>query len=344
MRVHYRTGDGGLRYLCDAAKNTLAAPTCFCFEGEGIDRAVVEAFFAAVKPSEIALLEEVLEARSADREKLLGHHKDRVKGATYEARLAEKRYRSVDPENRLVAAELEKGWEAALRNLADAKEGLERFEWEQLAKEPAIDPALREQLMNLGRRLPELWESGRLRVEHKKELLRSLISRIILSRPFPDTIEVRIVWISGAVSPITIRPRITRSKDLSEYPLLVEKILKLAQEGYTDGAIARILTEEGFRSARNTEKVPVRFVGKVRREHDQSSLIHQFRSKEKVGGKWTVLGLSRELGVSRNWFYKKIENGTIPAERNPLTGHYLIEDDPKLLEQLRTQIDEKRRT
>jgi DNA invertase Pin-like site-specific DNA recombinase len=336
MRVHYESERP--RYICTAMVGTHAGSTCLHLQGRVVEEAVVRAFFEAVRPSELALLDEVLAAKSADRERLLKHHKDRVKGAAYEVGLAEKRYRSVDPENRLVASELERGWEEALQALSEAEEAAQRFERER--PESTLDPTLQEQLSDLGARLPELWESGRLRAEHKKDLLRSLIRCVVLSRPAPDTIEVRIVWVSGAVSPIMVRPKISRAKDLSEYTVLVEKILALAQEGYTDKAIAGILSEEGFRSARDTRKVPASFVGKVRRAHGQRSLTHHFRSKEKLSGRWTVLGLSRELGVDRNWFYKRIESGAIPAERNPKTGHYLIANDPALIARLRAQVSE----
>lgn len=70
-----------------------------------------------------------------------------MKRAEYEARLAEKRYRSVDPENRLVAAQLEKGWEAALRSLAEAREATERFERTPLV--PELEPTVRAGLKDL---------------------------------------------------------------------------------------------------------------------------------------------------------------------------------------------------
>lgn len=101
---------------------------------------MVEAFFEAVKPSEISLLEEILAARSADRERLLGYHRDSVKTAAYEVRLAEKRYRSVDPENWLVAAELEKGWEAALRSLFATRETAESPARARLGLQGAQEP------------------------------------------------------------------------------------------------------------------------------------------------------------------------------------------------------------
>src|SRR5215216_79594 len=154
-------------YFCNALRATHGAPSCLYVAARRVDGAVAGAFFEAVQPSEISLLEEVLTAESANREHLLKHHHDSVKAATYEVRLAEKRYRNVDPENRLVAAELEKGWEVALRSLSEAREAAESFEREH--QQTALDPALREQLADFGKHLPELWNSGSLSVEHKKE-------------------------------------------------------------------------------------------------------------------------------------------------------------------------------
>jgi len=328
-------------YLCNAIRSTHGAPSCLYVAAHSTDGAVVEAFFEAVKPSEISLLEEVLAAQSADRERLLRHHRDSVKAAAYEVRLAEKRYRSVDPENRLVAAELEKGWEEALRSMSGAEDASKRFEREH--QQTALDPKLRAQLADLGRCLPELWGSDRLSVEHKKELLRSLIRRVVFSRPKQEIIEARIVWISGAVSNLSVRPPIRRARDLSEYEVLVEKILALNALGYPDSKIARHLTEEGFHSARSEEGIPTRFVTEVRREHGQSSVSKALRSQERLEGRWTVLGLSKELGVDRGRVYKLIRRGDLPTERHPQTGNHLIEDDPELIAELRTRLAAKPR-
>ena len=140
------------------------------------------------------------------------------------------------------------------------------------ARQAALDPALRAQLGDLGRRLPELWASGRLRPEQQKEVLRSLIRRVILARPVPDEVHIKIVWISGAVSPLVIHPRLLRSVTLSTYPRFVERVLALAAEGYLDADIAQTLTDEGFRSARSPS-VPLKLVFRVRRQHGQASLV-----------------------------------------------------------------------
>jgi DNA invertase Pin-like site-specific DNA recombinase len=328
-------------YLCNALRSTHGAPSCLYVAARGVDEAVAGAFFEAVRPSEISLLEEVLASQSADRERLLEHHRDRVKAATYEVRLAEKRYRAVDPENRLVASELEKSWEEALRSLSEATDAAERFEREH--QKTALDPALREQLADFGRCLPELWNSGKLRAGHKKELLRSLVSRVVLSRPEPESVEARVVWISGAVSTLSARTPIHKARDLRDYDTLVEEILALNAEGYPDSQIARRLTEEGFNSARGGEGVPERFVTDVRRKHGRGSVSKTLRSQQKLEGRWTVLGLSRELGVNQGRIYKLIRGGALKTERHPQTGCHLIADAPELIADIRKRFAKKPR-
>jgi hypothetical protein len=318
--------------VCNALSETYREPMCLSLPGQAVDDAVVEAFFAAIRPAELDLLEEVLVERRQDQKRLERQHADQVKRAEYEGRLAEKRYRSVDPENRLVAAGLERDWETALRDLAEAREAAERFE--RTPPVPALDLALRTQLEDLGKRLPELWESGRLSPSQKKELLRSLIRRVVLSRPEQDAVEAKIVWVSGAYSVVRVNPPVLhRTTQLGNHEELVERILELAVEGHQDTEIARRLTEEGFRSAR-LPYVTRPLVEKIRAKHGQPSLTGSQYCREKIDGCWSAPGLARRLGVSEEWVRKKAAGGAIPAERHPTTKRWLIPDDPVLLERL----------
>lgn len=330
IRVSYKRSH---RYVCNALSETYREPMCLSLPGQAVDDAVVKTFFEAIRPAELDLLAEVLAERRQDREKMERQHADQVKRAEYEARLAEKRYRSVDPENRLVAAGLEKSWETALRGLAEVREAAERFE--RTPSVPELDPTLRIQLEDLGKRLPELWESGRLAASQKKELLRSLIRRVVLSRPEQDGVEAKVVWVSGAYSVLRVTPPVLhRTNQLGNYEGLVERILKLASEGHQDTEIARRLSEEGFRSAR-LPYVTRPLVEKIRAKHGQPSLTGNQYSCEKIEGCWSAPGLARRLGVSEEWVRKKASEGAIPAERHPTTKRWLIPDDPVLLERLK---------
>ena len=116
----------------------------------------------------------------------------------------------------------------------------------------------------------------------------------------------------------------------------MERVGALSAAGFHDRAIAQQLTAEGFRSARSPH-VSTTLVTRLRRQQGHASLTTQFRGQEQIAGQWTVWGLSRALQVDRNWLYVRIHGGSIPATRHPVIGHYLIPDDPALLEHLRAQ-------
>jgi hypothetical protein len=92
------------------------------------------------------------------------------------------------------------------------------------------------------------------------------------------------------------------------------------------------------------EGIPKNFVRDVRRERGISSLFETLKGREKLEGRWTVLGLARELGVSQSRIYRLIHNGTLATERHPTTGRYLITDDPELIAGLRKRLTANERT
>jgi DNA invertase Pin-like site-specific DNA recombinase len=329
------------RYVCSALGKEYGASICLQVDGPSIDEAVVAAFFSALAPAERDLLEEALAQARADQERWKVHHAQQVQRAAYEARLAQRQYQAVDPDNRLVAAELERRWEGALRALAEAQEAQQHFQATQRAPEE-LDPALRTQLTDLSTHLPQLWASGRLTAEQQKELLRSLIRRIILTRPKPDEVEAKVVWVSGAMTRLSIRPPVQLTRDLRDHDQLVARIRALSAQGYHDGEIAQHLTVEGFRSARSNTVLPS-LVKRVRQAEGLVSLTAQFRSQEKIEDCWTTWGLARALNVDRNWLYARIHAGTLPAQRHPVLGQYLIPDDPEVFKQLAAHVPESRR-
>jgi hypothetical protein len=95
---------------------------------------------------------------------------------------------------------------------------------------PELTAEMKGQLQDLGRHLPDLWTSGCLTSAQQKEVLRSLIRRIIVTRPTPDTVEARVVWVSGAVTLLAVHPPISRGSEVSGYERLVERIFSLGAE------------------------------------------------------------------------------------------------------------------
>jgi hypothetical protein len=340
MRVAYKPA---IRYHCDGLKRHYADIACMSLDGSSIEEVVIQAFFEALEPAQLDALEALLKQREQQEEQLKQYWRDQVSRATYEAHLARRRYEAVDPDNRLVAASLERGWEEKLVNLRQAEEDAERFEHRMPGLSLTQDE--RHQLEHIGPALPDRWASGKITNEHKKRLLRSLISRVIATRLAPDRIEIKMVWISGHFSTAQVIPPIHRQADVSNYDELVARIDELTRQGLTDVHIAAQLTQEGFHTARKLA-VTEGTIRKLRLRHGQVSLLHQHRMVSMVDGYWTIPGLTRELGVGRKWLYQQIYQGKLAEpDIERLTGYrvYLIRNDPVLVERLRAEAAASRR-
>jgi len=183
MRVAYKSAP---RYYCDGLKRHRAGPACMSLDGCSLEKVVIQAFFDALQPANLDALQAVLTQQQQQEERLKQYWRDQVKRATYEAHLARRRYEAVDPENRLVAASLERQWEEKLVFQRQAEEDAEHFH--QHREISILTPEMRHQLEHIGQVLPVLWAEGKISNEHRKRLLRSLITRVIATRlaPRPD--------------------------------------------------------------------------------------------------------------------------------------------------------------
>ena len=92
MQLEYKASH---RYVCAAQGKELGAGVCLHLDGPSVDAAVVAAFFAALQPAELDLLDEVLAAQQTGRARLAQQYADQVARAEYEARLAQRQYQAV---------------------------------------------------------------------------------------------------------------------------------------------------------------------------------------------------------------------------------------------------------
>ena len=334
MHIVYKTTP---RYVCRGLVRTSAVKSeCTSTRAPVVEALVVDAFFAAIQPAQLDALDDMLAAQRAERAQLEQVWQDQVKRAQYEAHLAQRQYDAVDPANRLVAAELERRWETALQQLRNTEEQYAQFRQTPL---PELVPnELRELFRDITQRLPEIWAT--LTNGQQKELLRSLIQRVIIRRPTQDHVTVRIVWLSGAYSDHTTLTPIHRDREVSGYDELVVRVEQLWQEGYNDGQIAEQLSSEGYHSARS-DHVTRKSVMKIRLAHKWYSPFERYRSADKVGDDWTVNGFAKRLGVNESTIYRFIYRKIIPVEaviREPQSGIYLIRNDDVLIERLLVRI------
>ena len=139
-----------------------------------------------------------------DREAALKHWRLGVERASYVASLAERRYRAVDPDNRLVARGLERAWEQSLRALETAKAELARRENERprvLSRQECS------RLAAVGPDLATVWHAATTTPRDRKELLGTLIEEVIVKVERDKSVtHLTLRWKGGALTEIDLAP------------------------------------------------------------------------------------------------------------------------------------------
>jgi len=216
--------------------------------GQAIDAAVAEAFLAALQPAALHACLQAAEQLERGHDAALAQHRRQAEQARYNATRAERRYRAVDPENRLVARGLETEWNTALQQVADAEAELTRRE---TARPKTLTPAERAAILALGDDLGQVWDAPTTTDKDRKQLLRTLLeeANITAHRHDPDP-RARLIlrWKSGAISELTVplrrpQPKIRTDEDT------IALIRRLAVH-YPDATIAGILNRQHRTTAR----------------------------------------------------------------------------------------------
>jgi DNA invertase Pin-like site-specific DNA recombinase len=333
MDVSYRPQH---RYHCDGLTRHYGGERCPSVPGAPIDTAVRDAVFAALRPAELDVLDRLLAERAAAAQAADHAWQQRVGRARHEARLAERRYRAVDPEQRLVAAHLEREWNGALVALAEAEaaDATHRAEAERERQLPWT-ATLRDQLRHLGEALPELWTD--LTNAQRTQVLRAVVAHVVVSRPRPQAVRVRIVWVTGHYTDREIRPRVRHFREIDHYPALLERIRawNTADDApLSDEAIAERLRAENVRPPRGSH-FDAGMVARLRRGLGLYRPLHRVRTAHAVGDALTAGGLAARLGVDYQRIYRLVTRGLLPVTRHAATGVYLVPNTPAVFTQAR---------
>lgn len=342
MQVRYRNTP---TYACSQMYDSFGQKSCLFIHANKIDPVVVQAFFDAIQPAQLDALALLLEQQKQEQGKLEEQWQQKLQRAEYEARRAERQYTQVDPENRLVASTLEKRWEEALSALHKTQRDYQLFQ--QTTASPTIPQPLQQQFRHLSDSLPHLWPQ--LPNEQKKALLRTLISQVILTPTENAQAKVRIVWVSGHFSTLTVN-RFTplnappQWEDLPHYPTVLKRIHELWLQGTFDQEIATILNNEGLRGIENAKFNRVTVL-RLRLKQGWQHRSACGTLPEMIDGRYTVRGLANACNVEMEWVRWHITAKTIPPEvisRHPQLQIYLFDISPELLAELRTKAANRR--
>lgn len=182
------------RYHCRGANINHGEAPCLAFGGLRPDQVVATTLLEAVQPHAVNAAIEAAERVTQEQTGQVRALELELEQARYETRLAARRYESVDPDNRLVAAELESRWNATL---ARTREIETRLEQARQALKPAANVD-RETLLALATNLPAVWNSDAASMQLKQRIVRLLIHEIIVDVDAQASEIVLVVhWVGG---------------------------------------------------------------------------------------------------------------------------------------------------
>jgi DNA invertase Pin-like site-specific DNA recombinase len=204
LHVVYGRGNYA-RYECREANRAQAAPRCIGFSARRPDETISAEILAVVQGSALSAAIEagdLAEQHRHDQHRALALELEQAK---YQAALAARRYEAVDPDNRLVAAELEARWNVALERVTELEGRLKT----QGSVAPRSVPVDRETLESLATDLRTVWEAPSSEMRVKQRIARLLIHEIIADADdHQREIVLAIHWAGGRHSAVRIaRPK-----------------------------------------------------------------------------------------------------------------------------------------
>jgi DNA invertase Pin-like site-specific DNA recombinase len=317
LNVSYRGRDGRApRYLCMDGSRERGAPSCLAFAGLRVEKAVVETVLEACQPMGVEASLQVLEKSHEERDQKHKALELALEKARYEAGRARRQYDAADPDNRLVTAELENRWNAALEQVTELES--------RLVAECQVDHSLtepqRERLTMLGDDLPALWNEATTPIDLKKRVLRTVINEIVVDVNHDSChIEMKIHWAGGVHTPLRVRKNQVGVNGNATDANVIELVRELAK-GWNDGYIASMLNRSGLVTGKGNSWNETR-VKNLRREND----IPVFSKSQPRTWK-TMSEAARLLGVSNCIIMTMIRNKILPAKQIAKGAPWMIED------------------
>lgn len=242
------------RFTCDAARNHWGEPQCQALTARPLETLVVGQTLRALEPASLELSIAVVDQVEAERKRLLQHHHQNVERASYEADRAWRQYTQVEPENRLVARDLERRWEAALTAKREAEETLDHF---RRAHPTRLTDTDRNRIRELATNVPAIWYAGTTQQSDRKEILRQIITSVNVSViNGSERVEVAIHWAGGYESRHEIRRTVSSYDRLTEGAEVLRRVSELKRMGLPHAEVAECLNAEGFRAPRGDSFTP----------------------------------------------------------------------------------------
>jgi hypothetical protein len=264
MQVHYSRSSP--HYICRARHQRYGEPICQTLSLAHVDHAVAQTFLAVIRPATVEALLVLSEELDRERAQAARQWQLRLERARYDAERARRQYDQCEPENRLVARELETRWNARLRAVADLEAEYRREQDRGLSPLTEAEKGL---LRALVADVPALWHAATTTADDRKALVRCLVQEAVLTRDdgakgAGGVTTLRLGWKSGAWTEVPIRRPSTA--DHARTAAMVLERIRTSALYLPDEGIAAALNADGLTTRHGLPWTAQR-VEQVRRYH-----------------------------------------------------------------------------
>ena len=298
-------GDVG-RYNCDATRSNPGADPCISFGALRVDEAVGAEIVRLLQPLGVEAAVRAItecEHQSGEKQRQL---ELALEQARYEAARARRQYDTVDPDNRLVAGELERRWNTALAAVRALEEELEAL----LRQRPAaLSAEERQRLLQMGADLEAAWHHPAANAVTRKRIVR-VVLREVVARVEDDQIQLLLHWQGGDHTRLTVRKNRRGQTRWSVEPETMELIRACARL-MPDKAIAGLLNRTGKRTGRLNGWTQSR----VRSFRNTHGIAVYADGEWAERGEVTLTEAARILNLNPLTVLRQIHAGIIPAEQ-----------------------------
>jgi excisionase family DNA binding protein len=311
-------GQGIVRYLCnDAAVNHGRRTKCISFGNMRIDAAVSAEVISLIAPLGLEAALQALTDRGRDCTQRLRQIELALEQARYEAARSHRQFDAVDPENRLVASDLERRWNEGLAEVARLEDEIRRM---RESPTMALTEAERAEILALGTDVARLWNHPASSVATRKRMLRTVLEEIIVTVEH-GMLHVKLHWKGGDHSKLEVVKNSSgqhRWKTSATTEQLIRDLARLLP----DASIASILNRLSIRTAKGRTWNQQR-VGVFRNDHD----IDVYRDGERAErGELILSEAASRLGVSKMTVARLIKDGVLPAKQSCVGAPYVIRE------------------
>jgi hypothetical protein len=183
-----------MRYNCCRGSLDKGERRCINFGGTWVDEAIGREVLRVLRPAAVEAALELARDQTREQDQVLAALQLELQAARYAAERAGKQYDATDPQNRLVADELERRWNCALERVAKLES---RIEQEQNRRQPlSLPPA--GTFESLAEELTKIWDHPDTDVRLKKRIVRTLIEEVMVD-VYPEAGEILLIihWKGG---------------------------------------------------------------------------------------------------------------------------------------------------